>query len=244
MLAVLAAGLLAAPGLAVAASHDDGDAPVVESTHTTNALLALPRLPVNQRKVVTIYQFRSGVAEIQNQAATDMFTKALLDSGHFLVAERETLGTDLTTEKVLNATGRSTGDSAQHPIVAAQYIFEGTISEADQNEDSTQNDVSIGGMDVGHSSQRGQIAIDVRVVDAQSGLVMDAVTISKVIRSKGDSVSGVGALANSIAGLGGASIPLSPDYSTQTTHNDGVNAALRQCIEAAVLELVERYASN
>jgi curli biogenesis system outer membrane secretion channel CsgG len=242
--ALASAVLLAYPAASFAGSHDNDDAPVVESSRSDNALLSLPRLPVAQRKVVTIYQFRSGVSGIDNQAATDMFTKALLDSGAFLVAERETMATDLTSEKVLNATGRSTGDSAQHPVVAAQYIFEGTLSEENDSQDSTQNDVSVGGMDVNHASQKGKIAIDVRVVDAQTGLVMDAVTVSKVIRATSNGVSGVGGLANSIAGLGGASIPLSPDYSTQTTHNDSVDNALRQCIEAAVLELVKRYGAS
>jgi hypothetical protein len=31
---------------------------------------------------------------------------------------------------------------------------------------------------------------------------------------------------------------------TQTTHNDGVDEALRTCIETAVLELVKRYGAG
>ena len=219
-------------GAAFAGSPDDGAAPVVERSSTSAALEALPRLPVAQRKVVTIYQFRSGVPGIQNQAAADMFTNALMESGAFLVAEREMMA-DLAAEKGLNATGRSTGDSAQHPVAAAQYIFEGTISEDNETQDQTQNQFSLGGMTVGGQSQKGKIAIDVRVVDANTGLVMDSIAITKVIRSSGGGISG------SVS-----SLALAPGITSQSNHTDGIDAAVRACIEAAVLELVKRYGSS
>jgi curli biogenesis system outer membrane secretion channel CsgG len=224
--------LVLGPGAAFAGSHDDGDAPQVESSGTSAALEALPRLPVAQRKIVTIYQFRSGVAGIQNQAAADMFTNALMESGAFLVAERQMMA-DLAAEKGLNATGRSDGDSAQHPVAAAQYIFEGAISEDNETQDQSQNSFSLGGITVGGQSQKGKIAIDVRVVDANTGLVMDSIAITKVIRSGGGGISG------SIS-----SMSLAPGITSQSNHNDGVDAAVRACIEAAVLELVKRYGGS
>jgi len=227
--AAAALAVVFGPAYAFAGSHDNDDAPVVENSPTSSALEALPRLPVAQRKVVTIYQFRSGVAGIQNQAAADMFTNALVESGAFLVAEREMMA-DLAAEKGLNATGRSDGDSAQHPVAAAQYIFEGAISEDNENQDQSQNSFSLGGMTFGGQSQKGKIAIDVRVVDANTGLVLDSIAISKVIRSQGGGISG------SVS-----SLALAPGITSQTNHNDGVDAAVRACIEAAVLELVKRY---
>lgn len=235
--------LLLGPAAALAGSHHDDDAAVVEHSRTSDALESLPRLPISQRKVVTIYQFKSGVPGVANNALTDMFVNALMESGAFLVAERENLSTDIATEKTLNGQGKTTGDTAQKKLAAAQFIFSGTVSESNENQDSTQNNFSLGGMSVGGNDQKGKLAIDVRIYDADSGLVLDSIVVSKIIRSKSSGVSGVGSLANSIAGLGGHSIPLSPDMSTQTTHNDGVDEALRACIETAVLELVKRYAS-
>jgi curli biogenesis system outer membrane secretion channel CsgG len=222
----------------------DDDQPQIEHSRTSDALEALPRLPVSERKVVTIYQFSSGVPDVSNSALTDMFTTALIKSGAFLVAERERLPTDIASEKGLNAKGMSTGDTASQKVAAAQFIFEGTVSESNENQDSNQNQFSLGGMTAGGQNQVGKIAIDVRVVDVDSGLVLDAIDVSKTIRSRSSGVSGVGALANSIAGLGGQSIPLSPDVSTQTSHNEGVDEALRACIETAVLELVRRYGGH
>jgi|HubBroStandDraft_1064217.scaffolds.fasta_scaffold17065_2 curli biogenesis system outer membrane secretion channel CsgG len=245
MLAAAAALLLLfGPAAALAGGHDDDDAPQVEQTKTSSALEALPRLPASQRKVVTIYQFKSGVPGIANTALTDMFVNALMESGAFLVAERENLTPDIATEKTLNGTGKSDGDTAQKKIAAAKFIFSGTVSENNGSQDQTQNTMSLGGMQVGGNNQKGKIAIDVRVYDVDSGLVLDSIVVSKTIKSKSSGVSGVGSLANSIAGLSGHSVPLSPDYSTQTTHNDSIDEALRACIETAVLELVKRYGSG
>ncbi|MFI4975912.1 MAG: CsgG/HfaB family protein [Caulobacterales bacterium] len=220
------------------------DDPVVDHSSTTSALEALPRLPISQRKVVGVYEFSSGVPGVSNTALTDMFTTALVKSGAFLVGERQHLATDITSEKALNAEGKSTGDTANQKIVALQFIFEGAVTESNANQDSHSASLSVGGMSVDKSHQTGKIAIDVRVVDADTGLVMDAVDVSKLIHSRSSGVSGVGNLANSIAGLHGHSIPLSPDVSSQKTHNDGVDEAVRACIEAAVLVLVHRYATQ
>jgi curli biogenesis system outer membrane secretion channel CsgG len=237
--------LLFGPAAALAGGHnDDDDAPQVEQTKTSSALEALPRLPASQRKVVTIYQFKSGVPGIANNALTDMFVNALMESGAFLVAERENLTPDIATEKTLNGTGKSDGDTAQKKIAAAKFIFSGTVSENNATQDQTQNTLSLGGMQVGGNNSKQKIAIDVRVYDVDSGLVLDSIVVSKIVKSKSSGVSGVGSLANSIAGLSGHSVPLTPDYSTQTTHNDGLDEALRACIETAVLELVKRYGNG
>ena len=233
LMAVAAAlTLLADVGQALARTHDD--APVIEHSQGADALQALPRLPAAERKVVTIYTFRSGVVGVQNAAATDMFVGALMQSGAFLVAERQQ-GADVAAERGLNTTG------AQGAIVPAQLIFEGVISESNPAQDAHQNAVSFGGLTLNGASQTGKIAIDVRVVDPATGLVLDSLVVSKVVRSTTHGVSGLGALASNVAASRGYAIPLAPDVYTQSTHADGVDEALRECIDAAVLELVKRY---
>ena len=241
LLGVAGAALLVTGSAATAAAGGD---PVVTRSTTSDRLAALPRLPMNQRKIVTIYEFRSGVAGIDNRALTDMFTNALVKSGAFAVVERQRLVPDITTEKGLNAKGATTGDTATHKLIGAQYIFEGVVSEANPNQDSSDGSVSLGGMEVGGHQQKGEIAIDVRVLDADTGMVLDSVDVSKKVEASGKRMSGVGNLAQSIAGLSGRSIPLSPDASVSTSHNEGIDRALRACIETAVLELAERYAQH
>ncbi len=76
--------------------------PQMDNSATTQKLESLPRVEGN-RKVVTIYEFRSSVPEISAAAATDMFTTALIKSGTFTVAERERLNQGVAFEKQLNA---------------------------------------------------------------------------------------------------------------------------------------------
>ena len=239
--AAAAAILLLGAGQAVAGSHHDNDAAVIEHSQGDDALQSLPRLPISQRRVVGIYQFRSGVPGVQNAAAADMFTTALVESGAFMVGERSQMTANVVAERQLNAAGQTSGDAATHQLAGAQLLFEGVISESNDNQDNTQNGFTVGGMQLTGSSQKGKIAIDVRVIDPATGLVLDSIVVSKVVRAHGSGLSGLGTFANSIAGLSGHSIPLSPDYTTQTTHNDGVDEALRACIDTAVLELVKRY---
>ena len=239
----LSAAALLLAGMAAPAAARDEDPAVIRS-RTSDRLAALPRLPINQRKIVTIYEFRSGVAGIDNRALTDMFTNALVTSGAFAVVERQRVVPDLTTEKSLNARGATSGDTASRRLAGAQYIFEGVVSEAAPDEDSSEGAIALGGMEIGGRSRKGEIAIDVRVLDADSGMVLDSVAVSKKIEAGGKHVSGIGNLAQSVAGLSGASIPLDPNASFATAHNEGVDRALRACIETAVLELAQRYTQH
>jgi curli biogenesis system outer membrane secretion channel CsgG len=219
--------------------------PKVDNTDLDRQLAALPRLPANQRKIVTIYQFRSGVAGISNQAMTDMFMTALVKSGAFLVAERQNLVPDIQVEKQLNSVGAATGTAASTQLAGAQFIFEGVVSESNPDASAGEAGVTISGMSIGGNRQKMAIAIDVRILDSGTGLVMDTVSISQDVRSGGSKMSGFGSLANGISALsGGPSIPLSPDASFASSGSDGVDRALRQCIYMAVLELAKRYGAQ
>ena len=86
---------------------DDED-PVIDNSRTTKKLQSIKR-PKGQRKVVTIYEFRSSVPEVNGAAATDMFTTALIKSGYFAVAERQRLDQGVMREKQLQGSGAATG---------------------------------------------------------------------------------------------------------------------------------------
>jgi curli biogenesis system outer membrane secretion channel CsgG len=221
---------------AAAQSRDD---PVVgDPSHPAQALRALRRVPVNQRPVVTIYAFRGDVPGVDCDAATDMFTTALVQSGAFAVAERQRLVPDLTVEKQLNAQHFTSGDTATKQIAGARYIFEGTVSNLTGSDDQSDGGVSLGGMTLGGSGAKGELAIDVRIVDVDSGTVIDSIEVHKPIRSRAKHVSGVG---NFLSSVSHSNFPLDADASADSAHQDNVGKALRACIDAAVLELVKRY---
>ena len=230
-LAFVAIGIM--PSLAFADAQGD-------KAKSGYSLQSIPRKPLAQRTPVTIYQFRSGVAAINNQAATDMFTTALVKSGQFRVVERAQLAPGVIYEKQLNQSGRSTGDSGNVKLTAAQYLFEGAVSEASLNSDQAQHGLSIGGMSLGQSHSKGAIAIDVRIIDVATGDVLDSVTVTEPVNASKSSSSGVGSLLGNVGALGGRLGGLSPDVSSSSSHEDSLDAALRNAIEHAVYEIIQR----
>ena len=148
-------------------------------------------------------------------------------------------------EKQLNAANQTTGDTAQQKLTAARFIFEGTVSEANASQNSHSSTVAIGGLQLGGGKNEDVIGIDVQVVDADSGEILDAIDICTPIESKTSSIGGVGALINTVAmSQGWAPSPYTPDINVQSSHKDSVDAALRASIEAAVLQLAQRFSAQ
>jgi curli biogenesis system outer membrane secretion channel CsgG len=223
-----------------AASSNDAD-PVVETSNTSNALRALGSRPLEQRVAVTIYEFHSGVQSISVTAATDMFTTALIESGQFRVVERQRLAQSVIAEKQMNAAGQSTGDVAQKQLRGARFIFEGTVTEANAGQTQRQGGINIGGLTLGGGKTKDTIAVDVRILDAESGDVLDSVSVSKALSDSSAAVSGTAAFASTLASMRGKTAnPLTPDVNYQSTHQESVDKALRACIESSVLALIKR----
>lgn len=217
--------------------------PVIDNSRTTKKLRSLKRHP-GPKKIVTIYEFRSSCPGVSGAGATDMFTTALIKSGAFAVAERHRLNEGVMREKQLQSSGMATGRAGSTKLAGAQYIFEGTVSEANADEKTAEGGFSLGGMELGGGSKKDSIGLDVRIVDAETGLVLDSVNVRKVIESGSTGISGIGKLAQSIAALKGKSIDLNPDAQGKVSRKEGVDKALRASIEAAVYEIVKRYGED
>lgn len=213
---------------------------VADSSAGSQALRRLPRIQ-GDRVAVSIYEFRSGLGNVSARAATDMFKTALVQSGRFRVVERSRLSEGVVREKQLQQGGFASGAAAETQLRGAQYIFEGTLSEANASESQGSGGVSIGGMQVGGATNRDSIAIDVRIVDAATGDIVDAVTVRKSIVAEEVGVSGVGSLLGTIMAQRGRSLPYAPDLQAQRRSAEGADSALRGAIEEAVLQLARRF---
>jgi curli biogenesis system outer membrane secretion channel CsgG len=224
-----------------AASALADDDPVVQTSKQSQALASLPPKPLEQRVPVTIYEFHSGVQSVNVAAATDIFTTALIESRQFRVVERNRLNQGVVYEKQLNGAGQATGDAAQHQLRGARYIFEGTVSEANPGADQHQGGVSIGGLSLGGGKSKDTIAVDIRILDANTGDVLDSVSVSKVLNDSAVGVGGTAAFAGTLASMSGHNAsPLTPDVNYQSSHKESVDKALRACIETSVLALIKR----
>lgn len=233
--------MLAATSVLCAATVFADDDPVIQESKQSSALASLPPKPLEQRVPVTIYEFHSGVSDVSVAAATDIFTTALIESHQFRVVERNRLNQGVVPEKQLNGAGQSTGTAAQHQLRGARYIFEGTVTEANAGADQRQGGVSIGGLTLGGGKNKDTIAIDVRILDAETGDVLDSVSVGKALHDSSAGVSGTAALAGTLASMSGHSAnPLTPDVNYQSSRKESVDKALRACIETAVLALVKR----
>lgn len=210
----------------------------VDDSASSKELARVKRAP-GARTTVAIYELRSAVPEVQVGAATEMFVTALIKSGAFAVAERQRLNEGVMRERALQQGGVSAGPPAGQ-VAGARYVFEVVISEANRGASDSANNVRIGGMTVGGGKSADAIGLDVRIVDVQSGLVVDAVNTVKTIEASTTQVSGVGNLLGSLRALQGKAPKLEVDADHRSSRKEGVDRALRACIEVAVAELARR----
>ena len=216
--------------------------------HTGN----LPNAPASSaakrfadRPTVTIREFRSSVAEVTPRGATDMFMTALVKTRKFRVLERARMTEGIATEKALNQQGMTTGQVGQSQYSGAAYMFEATVSEASTGDQKTSFSLGIAGAAAGKGWASDSIAIDVRVTDVESGIVVDAIDIRKEIKSVETKAGGVTtALAHILTrGRGGGLVEaLAPTDEYLNVRKDSVDKALREAIEEAVNEIAKRFA--
>jgi curli biogenesis system outer membrane secretion channel CsgG len=234
----LCAGLALALPLLAAGGARAQSAAQVDNSQSAQQLRAVPRR-AGERPVVTIYEFRSAVPEVQVAAAREMFMTALVRSGAFSVAERARLSEGVMRERQLAQQGVASG-GASGQVAAARYVFEVVVAEANSGANENATGISIGGMRVQSASAGDAIGMDVRIVDAQTGLVVDAVNVIKKMEAASTNLSGVGNLLNSVSALRGRNLPLPVDLESRSSRKDSVDRALRSCIEVAVAELARR----
>ncbi len=193
---------------------------------------------------VAIREFRSSVGELAARGATDMFIAALVKTRKFRVLERARLVDGIGAEKALNQQGMSTGEVGRSQYIGAVYVFEATISEASAGDRASSFTLGVAGAVASRGTASDSIAIDVRVIDVESGVIVDAVAVRKEIRAVETKVVGVTfALANVLTrGRGSAAAnALAPDDKYVITRRDSLDRTLREAIEEAVAALTTRW---
>jgi curli biogenesis system outer membrane secretion channel CsgG len=159
----------------------------------------------------------------------DMLTTALVNSGRFIVLERDALDSVLS-EQDLGASGRVRSGTAASigEIEGAELLVVAAVTEFDANSGGTSG--SIGGGNLGRAlgalaggSRSAHMAIDLRVVDATTSRVLAATSVEGEARDF--NIGGALAGYTGSYGLGG---------SLSSWKNTPREKALRQVIGAAV----------
>ena len=162
---------------------------------------------------VKAFEFKAARGSAQvGKGMSDMLTDALFNSNRFIVLERENIR-EVLGEQDFGASGRVKKETAAPigEIEGAELLIRGSITEFEQN--------CKGGAVIIVAAKQACVTINLRIVDAKTGRVVNATTVEGRSGSVGGGlVFATGALP---VGLGGwAKTPM--------------ESAIRNCIEEAV----------
>ena len=141
-----------------------------------------PRIGVLRftNQVAGMYWWRASVAsELQEMLASE-----LVSTRKFQVLERKELNVVLS-EQDLSASGRVSKSTLvkMRKIKGAKYLIAGTVS-AFEKTSAKGGKVRFKGISVGGKKEKTYIAVDVKVIDSETGEIFDARTIEATIKAK------------------------------------------------------------
>jgi curli biogenesis system outer membrane secretion channel CsgG len=85
-------------------------------------------------------------------------------------------------------------------IKGAQYLIAGTVSSYEENTSGTGGGIGIAGFSIGGKQEKAYIAVDLKVIDATTGEIVDSRTIEASSTSGGLSLGGgVGMFSGSLS---------------------------------------------
>lgn len=119
-------------------------------------------------------------------AMTEQLTTALINSGRFLVLERKALD-DVLGEQDLGTSGRVNPETApgKGRVIGAEWLIKGAITEYTDKKSRSTGGVLLRGVGIGGSKREAYVAMDVRIIDAATGEVMDSVKADGRAKSSG-----------------------------------------------------------
>lgn len=135
------------------------------------------------KPVVGIAEFKKSVAVNWwggqvGQDMADMLANELMGTKKFNVVERQKLNAvigeqDLAAAgRIKKGTGAKTGQ-----LTGAKYLVTGTVTSYEENTASTGGGLSFKGIKLGGSKGKAYIAVDLRVIDTTTGVVIDSRTV-------------------------------------------------------------------
>ena len=173
-----------------------------EGSPTAGTAAATASAVVGPKKRVAVAKFDANGAFVGVYGGWDIggglaaqLTTALMDAGRFIVVERPDLGVVLKEQELaqLRATQPGTGPQAGK-VLGAEYIIRGSVTEFEQNAGGQGVSVGVGllgrlGGALSSNTTRGVVAIDLRVIDATTGQVVQSRRVEKKTSTSETSVT-------------------------------------------------------
>lgn len=121
----------------------------------------------------------------------DMLISELASTKAFRVLERKEIDAVLS-EQDLGASGRVSKSTAAKmgKIKGAQYLVAATVSAYEENTSGTGGGIGIAGFSIGGKQEKAYMAVDLKVIDATTGEIVDSRTVEGSSTSSGLSLGG------------------------------------------------------
>lgn len=187
---------------------DTGNAPTIQQAQA--AAYDGPQ----KRIAVSAFDFRAGQGSSEiGEGMSDMLTNALFNTGRFIVLEREQLN-EVIEEQDRAASGRFKKETAapKGELEGAELLIRGSVIQFEPK--------CRGGSAILISGNEACMAINLRIIEAKTGRVVNATTVE-------------GTSAENRVGIiftRGSALPIGLGTYSKTP----MEAAIRNCIEAAV----------
>lgn len=153
------------------------------------------------KKIVAVSRFEnktnySGQVHLGDGMA-DQLTDALMQSGEFVVLERQTLG-DVMDEQDMAQSGRMMKSKSARTgkLTSAQALIKGTITEFEEKSAGGGSGFSIKGFNIGSKKGEAHVGVIIRLIDSTTGQVLYSQRVEGKAKAGGLSfgvnVAGVG----------------------------------------------------
>ncbi len=125
------------------------------------------------------------------EGLTEMLITELMKTNRFIVVERGALN-EVISEQDLGASGRVRQETAARvgEILGAQVLIKGAITEFIEKESGGAGGIIVSGIGIGGKTNTGHVAMDMRLIDATTGQILQSERAEGKITS-----SGIGGIA-------------------------------------------------
>jgi curli biogenesis system outer membrane secretion channel CsgG len=182
------------------------------------------------KKIVAVSRFENkttwkGQVSLDDGMA-DQLTDALMQSGQFVVMERQTLGDVMAEQDLANSGRAQKSQSAQTgKIVNAQILVKGTVTEFEDKSSGSANGIGFGGFKIANNRSEAHVGLIIRLIDTTTGEVLASQ------RCEGKATAGGVGLGMNVGGVG---------FGTSGFEKTPMGKAVQMAIDNAVQTIADK----
>jgi curli biogenesis system outer membrane secretion channel CsgG len=188
-------------------------------------LLASPTFAATLKKIVAVSRFENKTSwkgqVMLDDGMADQLTDALMQSGQFIVLERQTLG-DVMAEQDLATSGRAQASKSAQTgkLISAQILVKGAVTEFENKSAGSGTGIGFGPVKLANKREEAHVGLIIRLIDTTTGQVLDSQRVEGTAAAGGMAV-GVNAGGVSFGTEGFKKTPLGK--ATQIAIDNAVN---------------------